>query len=222
MLSEEEKRQLLSRYSERLRRYGATPDALGWNKPKHRLRYRMLLEYWSGGGAGAAIHLLDFGCGFGDLFSYAQARGIPLDYTGIDINPDLVAVARERYPGARILCGDLTANAPNEIFDVVVASGVHNYRVANNISLIRESMELFDRVSRHGFSMNFLSNRVNYRHDENYYASPEEIIGMAFQHSSRVALRHDYMPFEFTVHVDKRAKIDPDLTVFEPFVEDCS
>jgi hypothetical protein len=36
-----------------------------------------------------------------------------------------------------------------------------------------------------------------------------------------VSLRHDYMPFEFTIFVDKRSEIDPDLNVFLPFAGDC-
>jgi hypothetical protein len=37
-----------------------------------------------------------------------------------------------------------------------------------------------------------------------------------------VTLRHDYMPFEFTIFVDKRSEMDTKLTVFLPYVEDCA
>jgi len=221
VLTGDEKKHLLQRYSRRLQRYGPTPEALGWSKPKQNLRYRILLEYWSNAKISAAPHVLDFGCGFGDLFGYARAHNLQINYTGLDINPDLIAVARERYPEARFLPSGVELEKLNEKFDVVVASGIHNYRVSDNMSYINETMKLFNRIARVGFSINFLSSKVNFRREENYYASPEEILVAAFQYSSRVVVRHDYMPFEFTVYVDKRSKFDPELTVFDSFVDDC-
>lgn len=221
MLTNEERKQLLQRYSSRLRRYGPSPEALGWSKPKHNLRYRILLDYWSNSQPLIAPHVLDFGCGFGDLFGYARAHNIRINYTGIDINPDLIAVARVRYPEARFLSSNSELESFNEKFDIIVASGIHNHLISDNASYINETINLFDRISRVGFSLNFLSNKVNFRREENYYASAQEILGLALQYSSRVVLRHDYMPFEFTVHVDKRNHFNAELTVFEPFVDDC-
>ena len=80
---------------------------------------------------------------------------------------------------------------------------------------------LFDRLSRSGFAVNFLSDRVNFKSDANHHSAPEGILTLALQHSPRVSLRHDYMPFEFTVFVDKRSAVEPDLNVFLPFAGDC-
>jgi SAM-dependent methyltransferase len=219
-LDRQEKAELLKRYSERLAQHGPTIAALGWTKPKHNLRYRILLEYWLP--AERPLRVLDFGCGFGDLYGYAVRQGIELDYTGLDINADLIRVAQDRYPNARFICRDAFTESFDEQFDVVLASGVHNFRVADNAEFNKESFELFNRLSVFGFAVNFLSNRVNFEAKDIYYASPEEILGLTMQFTSRAALRHDYMPFEFTVFADKRNKFDPDLTVFLPFVKDCS
>jgi SAM-dependent methyltransferase len=216
----DEKAALLKRYSDRLARYGPTIAALGWTKPKHTLRYRVLLEYWFTAPATSPLRILDFGCGFGDLFGYARDRGLLIDYTGLDINPDLVRIAREKYPSGRFLCMDLFEEPFDESFDIVLSSGVHNYRLSDNPKFVGCSFELFDRLSILGFAANFLTNRVNFRGEENYYYAPEEILSLALRHTSRVTLRHDYMPFEFTVFADKRTEIDKQLTVFLPFVED--
>src|SRR5262245_23494284 len=106
-MSPEEKAETIERYSRRLRRFGATPAALGWTKPKQRLRYRILLDYWLSTMTTQPIKLLDFGCGFGDLLGYACEHGVALDYVGVDINEDLIAVARQRYPQGRFICRDL-------------------------------------------------------------------------------------------------------------------
>src|SRR5262249_14754205 len=160
-----------------------------------------LLEYWLSPSSPSPLRLLDFGCGFGDLFGYARGRGIALDYTGLEINEDLIGVARERYPDARFLCLDALAEPFDATFDVVLSSGVHNYRLADNRAYTEHSFRLFDRLSRQGFAVNFLSDRVNYRSEANHHSAPEEIPALALQYSPRVSLRHDYMPFEFTVIV---------------------
>jgi SAM-dependent methyltransferase len=217
-----EKSALLKRYSDRLAQHGATIAALGWTKPKHTLRYLVLLEYWLTSAPAQPLRVLDFGCGFGDLLGYAQDRGMSIAYTGLDINPDLIRVAQERYPTGRFLCMDLFEQAFDEKFDVVVSSGVHNYRLSDNSAFLERSFALFDRFSSLGFAANFLSNRVNFRNEQNHYSAPEDILALALRYSPRVTLRHDYMPFEFTAFVDKRAEMDERLTVFLPFVPDCA
>ncbi len=216
-----DKASLLKRYSERLAELGPTIAALGWSKPKHKLRYKILLDYWYQQPVSRPLRVLDFGCGFGDLFGYAKDRQLPIEYTGLDINPDLIKVAREKYPSARFLCVDVFEQPPKEEYDVVLSSGVHNFRMADNKKFIEHTFDLFDRLSTVGFAVNFLSNRVNFRNEENYYAVPEEVLSTTLLHTSRVVLRHDYMPFEFTVFADKRNAIDEGLTVYRPFVPDC-
>lgn len=217
----DEKAAMLQRYSNRLAQHGPTRQALGWNKPKQNLRYRVLLEYWLSAPLQRPLRVLDFGCGFGDLFGFALRCQFPIEYTGLDINPDLIAVARQRYPAARFLCMDAFEHAIDGKFDVVLSSGVHNYRLADNRGFVEESFELFDRHSVLGFAANFLSNRVNFRNEDNQYSAPEDILALALRFTARVTLRHDYMPFEFAVFADKRNEVDDKLTVFLPFIEDC-
>lgn len=221
-LTADEKAALLKRYSDRLTQHGPTDAALGWTKPKQRLRYRILLDYWLAEPSPRPLRVLDFGCGFGDLYGYARERGVALDYTGLDINADLIDVARQRYPQARFMCRDAFEEPLTEQFDVVLSSGVHNVKLADNASFIEHSFALFDRLASTGFAVNFLSTRANFRAADNHHSAPEDILALALRHSPRVSLRHDYMPFEFTVFVDKRSAIDEALTVFRPFVGDCT
>lgn len=217
-----DKAALLKRYSDRLSKYGATDAALGWTKSKQKLRYRVLLDYWLAHPTPTPLHVLDFGCGFGDFYGYAHQHGVPLSYTGVDINEDLIAVARQRYPEARFLCIDMFDQRFSESFDIVLSCGVHNHKLVDNAQFIERTFALFNRISNVGFAVNFLSNRFTFENADNYYASPEEILGLGLGYSSRVSLRHDYMPYEFTVFVDKRSEVDEALTVFLPYVRDCS
>jgi SAM-dependent methyltransferase len=220
-LNADEKVALLRRYSDRLAKHGPTLAALGWTKPKHTLRYQVLLDYWFAETDGRPLRILDFGCGFGDLYGYAAKHKLPVDYVGVDINPDLVQVARDRYPSATFLNADLFAEVLEEKYDVVVSSGVHNFFLADNSLFNSESFALFDHLSCVGFAVNFMSNRVDFRSPDVYYAAPEDILSLALQYSRRIRLRHDYMPFEFTVFIDKREDVEKELLVFQDFARYC-
>lgn len=209
-------------YAARLAETGYSPETLGWTKPKHRLRYRMLMDYWFDGPdpVSPSASLLDFGCGFGDLAAYCEARGLELDYHGIDLSPDLIAAGRKVFPHLALDAGSPIEDGLDRTYDLIVSSGAHNYALENNEDYIRKTFELFNASSRIGFALNFLSDRVNHRNAENFYASPAKILDLALSFSRRVQIRHDYMPFEFTVFVDKRTEFG-ELTVFEVFEADC-
>jgi len=52
--------------------------------------------------------VLDVGCGFADFYKWIEGQGRPVAFTGIDLSPDLLRVAREKHPHATLLCGELT------------------------------------------------------------------------------------------------------------------
>ena len=41
--------------------------------------------------------ILDFGCGTGYLYKYLQKSGFKVRYTGIDISPEAIKVAKKLY-----------------------------------------------------------------------------------------------------------------------------
>jgi SAM-dependent methyltransferase len=70
--------------------------------------------------------LLDVGCGSGLLGQRAAARGAEL--SGIDICPELLAIARERTPGADLREGDLAALPfAARRFDVVTGANAFQF-----------------------------------------------------------------------------------------------
>jgi SAM-dependent methyltransferase len=220
-MNPEEIEAMRAKYNVRLAEFGHSPRALGWNKPKEQLRYHVLLDYWKLDKDPPA-EVLDFGCGFGDLYGFAQRQRLRIDYHGIDINPKLIEVGSKTYPEARLTAGDPINDGFERDYDIIVASGAHNYAVADNLAYIRRTFELFAKHARRGFAINFLSGRVNFRRPENYYADPEAILALALLYSNRVLLRHDYMPFEFTVIVDANQEFSERLTVFRDYEHWCA
>ena len=65
------------------------------------------------------ISVLDVACGTGVLFPDYLARQVGC-LTGIDISPEMVKVARSKFPGINVLCGDVEETDFPEPFDAIM------------------------------------------------------------------------------------------------------
>lgn len=207
----DEQQAIIELYKERLREYGPTSRVLGQPEAHQRLRFQILLSEW---GVSTGQSLLDVGCGFGDLYGYCTDHGYRAAYHGIDMCSELVEEARTRFPEGSFEVGDILADERERSFDYVIASGVHSYRLNDNWGFVEDTFELFSRIAKVGFAVNFLSDRVVPWWDKLFYADPSRVLQIAYRHSTRVVLRNDYMPFEFTVFVDKRTATDRAYMVY--------
>ena len=214
-MTDDERRMILERYDRRLADLGPTPEALGWTKNRHVLRYHILLEPWQLKNE----RLLDFGCGFGDMYAYCREHLPEVRYEGVDLNPSLVDVGRARYPGISLRVVDALKDGLDGQWDVIVASGVFNLKLADNWAFIQQMFELFARRARRGFAANFLSSRVDYELADTFHADPVKVLDLAYRFSNRVTLRNDYMPFEFTVYVDLRREFDRERVVYPEYLD---
>jgi SAM-dependent methyltransferase len=75
------------------------------------------------------IRILDVGCGYGDTLrrveQRAKERGIAVELTGLDLHPDITAIAAEATPtgsGIRWITGDVFDHPIDERVDVVISS----------------------------------------------------------------------------------------------------
>lgn len=214
-MNSREREETIQRYNRRLQEYGPTDQALGWGKKgRTKLRFRVLLSQWNL----TQATIIDFGCGFGDLFGYMVRNKIqPSRYIGIDINNELIAIARQRYPQAEFVVTDDFLETWTDSAEYVISSGVFNFRLQDSKRFIERSFDRFASIATKGFAANFLSNKVEYSSDDNYHADPCEILSLAYKYSNNVVLRNDYMPYEFTIFVNTGSRINPELTVYEEF-----
>ena len=146
-MMDNDKNQIIQRYNERLEKYGDDPKTLGWFKGRQPIRFKVLEEI----GILDGSSVLDIGCGFGDLFSFLKEQGINVNYLGIDINPSLIEIAREKYPNIKFKVLDIDNEEIEEKYDWVVSSGVFNYNMPNSESFIRnmlENMQLYLYLSK--------------------------------------------------------------------------
>ena len=75
------------------------------------------------------IHILDVGCGYGDslrrIERWARERHIAVELTGLDINPDAIAIAAEASPPASAIhwvAADVFAYEPPNPVHLIVSS----------------------------------------------------------------------------------------------------
>lgn len=62
--------------------------------------------------------LLDVACGTGVLFPDYLARGVKV--TAVDISPEMVKIARRKFPQVEVLCGDVEALELEKSFDCIM------------------------------------------------------------------------------------------------------
>jgi SAM-dependent methyltransferase len=218
-MKDSEKKRVIETYNRRLAQFGHDPRTLGWPKRRHRLRYAILLGHWDLKGRS----ILDYGCGFGDMYAFCRDQALDVDYEGVDINPELIAEGRKRYPEAKLSVRDPLREGLERSYDYAFSSGVHNIKLEDNWSFIEQGFELFDKSCTRGFALNFLSDKVEYKLEHAHHTDPVRVLELAYRYSNRIVLRNDYMPFEFTIFVDKQDAFDKERAVYpeyRPFVED--
>lgn len=215
-MTKEEIAQTIQRYNARLGLHGYDPKSLGWGeKDRAFLRFEILLSQWRFEGA----TVLDFGCGFGDLLQYARTSGRNFKrYIGVDINPEFIKIAKERNPDADFICADVFDLDESDIkCDYVLTSGVFNHKYTDNYGFIQKCFEKFNSIAGLGFSSNFLSDKVSYELDYTFHSNPGKVVELSYAFSNNIILRNDYMPFEFTIFVNKASQVDNKYTVYEEF-----
>ncbi len=70
------------------------------------------------GGIRPGISVLDVACGTGVLFPDYLGRGVT-DLTAIDISPEMVKIAQEKFPQVHVVCGDVETADFGRKFDAI-------------------------------------------------------------------------------------------------------
>jgi predicted TIM-barrel fold metal-dependent hydrolase/SAM-dependent methyltransferase len=217
IINDEDKKNVIDRYTERYKKYGYDPKTLGWDKGKQNIRFNILLSQFNLGNRS----ILDIGCGFGDLNKYLSDKLDNYSYLGIDIVPDLINEANCRYSkkGICFKCGDFLAEDINENFDYAIGSGIFNFKLKNE-----DNYEYIERIIKKAFSLckigiafDFLSDKVDYQYAHTFHSSPEKILSIAYKYTRNISLRNDYMPFEFSLFMFKDDGFAKEDTIFNVY-----
>jgi SAM-dependent methyltransferase len=192
--------EIRSMYRAGYKDHGDSPAALLTPKGRNNLRFRALLPLIDKPGRS----VLDYGCGLGYLFDYLQEQGASVRYAGMDMMPEFIDVCRQKH-GDKAEFQLIEAEQPLERrFDLVFASGVFNIRSHADDGLSRayataRLKQLFDAADV-ALVCDFLSPYVDFKQGDSQHFDTGFIAEFcARELSRRFVIRHDLLPYEYTL-----------------------
>jgi 2-polyprenyl-3-methyl-5-hydroxy-6-metoxy-1,4-benzoquinol methylase len=182
------KKELLHFYNRHLKDFGDSPRAIRWTPEGQMRRYISLItiaDNFSG------KKVLDFGCGKGDFLAFMKEKDIFAEYCGIDINENLINLAKKNHPEAEFIAVDIDEKEFNREFDIVFICGVFNLRVAGIEESMKSILKKLFNLCREVLYINLLTYYIPQRDIELFYVKPEEILQFVIAELSRsVSLVH--------------------------------
>lgn len=145
--------------------------------------------------------VLDVGCGIGDMYKFLTEKDIEVDYTGIDIVPEFIETARNKFPSVRFEHQDILDI--DESFDYVFASGALSFKVENNHEHYGRVIQKMYDIANKGVSFNMLDASTHVDNDTYAAYHPNEIAEYCSTFAERVEIVTDYLPQDFTVYLYK-------------------
>jgi SAM-dependent methyltransferase len=180
---------LVESYRDSFFKHGRRPEALQWSEEGQLFRFRKLAEI-----ADLTNHrVLDLGCGLGNLYPFLLERFGNVDYTGIDIVPEMVVAASASYPQAQFRCLDILSTDLDRNFDYVLISGLFNNAIPNCTDFLKEMVTIAFHHCSKGCGFNFTSTTVNFIDEGMAYHDPVDTFDFCLKNlTPRVTMSHHY------------------------------
>jgi len=178
------------------------PNPVGYNSIAEQ---RYLMQNLLVGFYGNSI--LDIGCGRADLHDFICNfyEGLNFTYHGIDHNPVMIDLAKQKYDIKCKLGAFETAELPKS--DWVVANGIFTpRRCETEDGDLRKLVDDIDILYQHAttaVSFNLLNPINNTHHDGFFYVHPGLILDMLIEKYKTVVLRNNYSEDVYTVTIYK-------------------
>lgn len=195
-------------YSEKFAKHGPNSEGVDWGTDQSKvfLRYEKMLDVLRGSGS-PTPSLLDVGCGYGGLLSYATEHGIAVEYTGIDIAENMIEWAIGNLPNGRFINGDVMTYGFENDFDYVICNGILTQKLDTpGLEMDRFAGQLIRRLfelSRHGLAFNVMTTKVNHFSNNLYYRNPAELLSWCMTEiTPHIRIDHSYPLYEYTVYLN--------------------
>lgn len=186
-------------YQRTFEKYGVHPKALQWRSEKAaELRYREIVADLDFEGKS----VLDIGCGFGDIIPHISRKTKRYDFTGVDVVPEFIQVAKKKYPKYKFIRKDYFNKPLKKKFDIIISSGTLNSNVRGALDFRKKAIKaMFDHAQEAvGFNMaGYYPQPENKKGYKVYYADSLNILKYCLTLTSKLILRHHYYKRDFTV-----------------------
>lgn len=200
-MKKEQRKRIVDRHRDSLKRHGYHPNALYWSSREiQEIRFEVL----AGIGIKSGASVLDVGCGFGDFKRWFERQGGALQYTGIDLSPDLLGEAAKRHADARFVCGELfDLDAAEQSFDWVILSGALNEQLGDNGKYARRVIRRMYALCQRGVAFNLLDARHMPAHDLQSH-QPQAMLDWCRTLCADCELHDAYLKNDFSIYMRRR------------------
>ncbi len=198
-MDEAVKEYIIDFFSKRLLHFGDSPASVGWSERGQHLRYECITGLLPLNGAS----VLDLGCGKGDLYGYLINKGLRIRYTGIDINPELIRLARSKYPDVTFYVLDIEQEDLREEYDFVIICGVFNLNLEGVKASAFMALKKAFRYTRKALLFNCPSIHTRQKDPNLLYYDPVELLGLALSITKDVNLYHNTIEGEIFLILSK-------------------
>jgi SAM-dependent methyltransferase len=191
-------------YAGKLATHGPTPKGVDWSSEQSQL---VRFEQFMGLLDDPDATICDYGCGYGAFLDFLRGRGHSGAYVGFDAAAEMVNTAGTLHQGDS-RATFVQSRADLGICDYTVASGIFNVRLTTPVpewqQYVDATIDDLAVLSRRGFAFNVLTSYsdADRMRADLYYPDPRQLFDHCMRRwPRRVALRHDYGLYEFTVSV---------------------
>ena len=196
MITPDEIARMNDDYDNWFKKYGDSEQAVGWNKPKSAIRFKIILDKIREL-VNEETLILDLGCGLAHFLHFLNINGVYCKYIGVDLNDNFIYHNRIKYPEHVFIKSnvlDLNVEA-----DIIVASGLFNRRFDNSQNYIIETFNFAQMNAKKAFCFNYLHSMALRKYETNYYVN----VGFLENHINRAymagfSIDASSLPGEFT------------------------
>lgn len=196
-------------FNDKIEKHGATPKGVDYNGPEaQETRFEQLVKVID---PSRPFKVIDYGCGYGALFEFLQAKGWEFEYYGFDMLEKMILAGTEAHKGiANAHFMYQTSELP--VADYLLAGSIFNNKFdavhEEWQAMVLDTLRNMNSFCNRGFSFNILTrysdaDRMAQRPDL-YFADPLVLFDFCKRNFSRnIALLHDYGLYDFTILVRK-------------------
>ncbi|HLP58629.1 MAG TPA: class I SAM-dependent methyltransferase, partial [Candidatus Deferrimicrobium sp.] len=135
-------------------------------------------------------------------------KGIVCDYFGIDINPGMIAAAKEKFPENKdkFFVFDILEEQMTETFDYVISVGPLNlkFETDQNMDFTMRLMKEMVRLTIVGAAISMTSSFTRRPNEETFYYNPAVVLSETAKFCTNIKIDHTYLPHDFTIFCYKR------------------
>jgi len=138
----------------------------------------------------SGISVLDIGCGQGDFYNYLLKRNNTIQYTGIDVSPEMIKIAKEKNPNANFIQGGFLEK-DLESYDYVFSIGAFNsIREGNQLDFLDKCIEKMLKITKRTAGLMLTNQVIQSNFPLIYHYNPADVLSHCLKYTHFLNLNH--------------------------------